>query len=70
MRSAAVGKAARLSIYWQDVAYRLIIPERQVEFGQLYKYKISPSKRRAANQSESSIKVKNAGPNIDGPTIF
>ena len=38
VRSAAVGKAARLSIYWQDTAYRLVIPERQVEFAQLYKF--------------------------------
>ena len=38
MRSAAMGKAARLLIYRQDAAYRLVIPERQVEFAQLYKY--------------------------------
>ena len=38
MRSATVGKAARLSIYWQDAAYRLVIPERQEKFAQLYKY--------------------------------
>ena len=38
MRTAAVGKAARLSIYWQDTAYRLVISERQVKFAQLYKY--------------------------------
>ena len=38
MQSAAVGKAVRLSIYWQDAAYRLVIPERQVEFARLYKY--------------------------------
>ena len=30
LRSAAVGKAAGLSIYWQDAAYRLVFPLRQV----------------------------------------
>ena len=38
LRSAAVGKAARLSIYWQDAACRLVIPLRQVALVQLYKY--------------------------------
>ena len=38
MRSAAVGKAARLSIYWQDAACRLVILLRQVVLAQLYKY--------------------------------
>ena len=38
LRSAAVGKAARLSIYWQDAACRLVIPLRQVALAQLYKY--------------------------------
>ena len=37
LRSAAVGKAARLSIYWHDAACRLIIPLRQVALAQLYK---------------------------------
>ena len=38
LRSAAVGKAARLSIYWQDAACRLVIPLRQVALAQLNKY--------------------------------
>ena len=38
LRSAAVGKAARLSIYRQDAACRLVIPLRQVALAQLYKY--------------------------------
>ena len=37
LRSAAVGKAARLSIYWHDAACRLVIPLRQVALAQLYK---------------------------------
>ena len=37
LRSAAVGKAARLSIYWHDAACRLVIPLRQVVLAQLYK---------------------------------
>ena len=35
LRSAAVGKAARLSIYWLDAACRLVIPLRQVTLAQL-----------------------------------
>ena len=38
LRSAAVGKAARLSIYWQDAVCHLVIPLRQVVLAQLYKY--------------------------------
>ena len=38
MRSDAVGEVARLSLYWQDVAYRLVIPEWPVDFAHLYKY--------------------------------
>ena len=38
MQSVAVGKAARLSIYWQDAAWRLVIPLWQVALVQLYKY--------------------------------
>ena len=38
LRSAAVGKAARLSIYWLDAACRLVIPLRQVALAQLNKY--------------------------------
>ena len=38
LRSAAVGKVARLSIYWQDTTCRLVIPERQVALAQLYKH--------------------------------
>ena len=40
LQSAMVGKAARLSIYWQDAACRLVIPLRQVglQVAQLYKY--------------------------------
>ena len=37
LRSAAVGKAARLSINWLDAACRLLIPLRQVALAQLYK---------------------------------
>ena len=37
LRSAAVGKAARLSIYWHDAACCLVIPLRQVVLAQLYK---------------------------------
>ena len=36
--STSVGKAAGLFIYWQDTAYRLVIPLRQVVLAQLYKY--------------------------------
>ena len=35
LRSAAVGKAARLSIYWHDAACRLVIPLQQVTLAQL-----------------------------------
>ena len=38
LRSAVVGKAARLSIYWQDAACRLVIPLWQVALAQLYKH--------------------------------
>ena len=38
LRSAAVGKATRLSIYWLDAACRLVIPLRQVALAQLNKY--------------------------------
>ena len=38
LRSAAVGKAARLSINWLDAACRSVIPLRQVALAQLYKY--------------------------------
>ena len=38
LRSPAMGKAARLLIYWQDAACRLVIPVRQVALLQLYKY--------------------------------
>ena len=38
LRSAAVGKAARLSIYWLEAACRLVIPLRQVALAQLNKY--------------------------------
>ena len=38
LRSAAVGKAAGLLIYWQDAAYRLVFPLRlQVALAQFYK---------------------------------
>ena len=36
LRSAAVGKAARLSSNWLDAACRLVIPLRQVALAQLY----------------------------------
>ena len=38
LRSAVVGKAARLSIYWLDAACSLVIPLRQVALAQLNKY--------------------------------
>ena len=38
LRSTAVGKAARLSIYWLDAACRLVIPLRQVTLAQLNLY--------------------------------
>ena len=38
MWSAAVGKAARLLIYWQDAACHVVIPLRQVALAQLNKY--------------------------------
>ena len=38
LRSATVGKAAGLLIYWQDAAYRLVFPLRlQVALAQFYK---------------------------------
>ena len=37
LRSAAVGKAARLLIYWHDASCRLVIPLQQVALAQLYK---------------------------------
>ena len=48
-----MGKAARLSIYWQDAACRLVIPLRQVALVQLYK--VSPSKRQCG-QRHASLK--------------
>ena len=36
LRSSAMGKVAGLSIYWQDAAYRLVFPVRQVALVQLY----------------------------------
>ena len=38
LRSAAVGKVARLSIYWLDAACRLVVPLRQVALAPLNKY--------------------------------
>ena len=38
LRSAAVGKAARLSICWLDAACCVVIPLRQVALAQLNKY--------------------------------
>ena len=38
MRSAALGKAARLSIDYLDAAYRLVFPLRPVALAQFYKY--------------------------------
>ena len=38
LRSAVVGKAARLSIYWLDAACCLVIPLQQVALAQLNKY--------------------------------
>ena len=38
LRSAALGKVVRLSIGWQDAAYRLVFPLLQVALAQLYKY--------------------------------
>ena len=49
MQSAAVGKVARLSIYWQDASLRLAIPERQEEFAQLYKYHHQSGKAANSN---------------------
>ena len=40
-----VSKAARLLIYWQNAAYRLVISERQVESVQLHKYNYQSSKQ-------------------------
>ena len=54
LRSAAVGKAARLSIYWLDAACRLVIPLRQVALAQLYKYH-HQSGNAASGKFESSI---------------
>ena len=39
LRSAAVGRVAWLSIYWQDAACRLVISLRQVALAQLHKYR-------------------------------
>ena len=57
MRSATVGKAARLSIYWQDAAYRLVISERQVEFAQLYKYHHQSGERQASPKAALVMKL-------------
>ena len=51
MRSAAVGKAAMVLIYWQDAAYSFVIPERQLEFAQLYKYD------HQSNEWQASLKA-------------
>ena len=51
LRSAAVGKAARLSIYWLDAACRLIIPLRQVALAQLNN--LSSSKRQCGKRQVS-----------------
>ena len=48
LRSAAVGKAARLSIYWHDAACRLVIPLRQVALAQLNKYQHQSGKRQVS----------------------
>ena len=48
LRSAAVGKAARLSIYWLDAACRLVIPLRQVALAQLNKYHHQSGKRQVS----------------------
>ena len=37
LRSAVMGKVARLSIYWNDAACRLVIPLRQAALAQWYK---------------------------------
>ena len=47
LRTAAVGKAVRLSTYWQDTACHLVIALRQVALAQLYKYHHQSSKRQA-----------------------
>ena len=51
LRFAAVGKAARLLIYWQDAACRLVIPLRQVALGTVEQ--ISSSKRQCGERQAS-----------------
>ena len=41
-------KTARLSIYWQDTACRLVIPLWQVALAQLYKYHHQSGERQAS----------------------
>ena len=48
MQSTAVGKAARLSIDWQEAAYCSVISEWQVKFAQLYKYHQQSGERQAS----------------------
>ena len=51
LRSAAVGKAAGLSIYWHDAACRLVIPLRQVALCPVEQ--ISSSKRQCGKREVS-----------------
>ena len=55
MQSAAVGKATKLSIYLQDTAFCLVIPERQVEFAQLCKYHHQSGKHQASLKAALQI---------------
>ena len=48
LRSAAVGKAARLLIYWLDAACHLVIPLRQVTLAQLSKYHHQSGKQQVS----------------------
>ena len=48
LRSAAVGKAARLSIFWLATACRFVIPLQQVALAQMNKYHHQSGKRQAS----------------------
>ena len=57
MRFASVGKAARLSIYWQDAAYHLVIPDGKWSFRNCTNITFKAAKGRAAsyNQGQKSL---------------
>ena len=56
LRSAAVGKAARLSIYWLDATCRLVIPLRQVTASDACAVELISSSKRQCGKRQVSLK--------------